>query len=221
MAGGGKSGGDSYWPGFVDALTNVVIAMIFVVVVLAISLTFAAQMMGKKLAEQYISQYKQQQAARQPDPAASAQATAAAGAPGASPPGAEPRLQASTLQGVTRIAVAAPAQASAPARVAVKPTVNRLQLDYEATALELDPKAQDQLRAVVGQLGADRAQRRVRLVATGPDPQLSDNQRAAYVRLLAVRNLLIEQGFAPEHLQVQIDTQTASASPSVWVSFEN
>ena len=34
MAGGGKSGGDSYWPGFVDALTNVVIAMIFVVVVL-------------------------------------------------------------------------------------------------------------------------------------------------------------------------------------------
>ena len=32
MAGGG-SGGNSYWPGFVDALTNVVIAMIFVVVV--------------------------------------------------------------------------------------------------------------------------------------------------------------------------------------------
>jgi hypothetical protein len=54
MAGGG--GKDSnYWPGFVDALTNVVIAMVFVIVVLAISLSFSAQLLAKRMAAKVAS----------------------------------------------------------------------------------------------------------------------------------------------------------------------
>ena len=77
MAGGGRAGGDAYWPGFVDALTNVVIAMIFVVVVLAISLTFAAQMMGQKLAERIVKEHLAKAAASAASAAEAASAVTA------------------------------------------------------------------------------------------------------------------------------------------------
>jgi uncharacterized SAM-binding protein YcdF (DUF218 family) len=218
MAGGGKSGGDSYWPGFVDALTNVVIAMIFVVVVLAISLSFAAQMMGRKLAQQIIEQQAQQA------PAAASAATAVARAdpsppepavPDAPTPSAPPTATA-PLPRITRIAVAAPAT-PAPAAVAVTGATSRLQLDYEKTALDLDDRARAALKDALSGLGPLQ-ERRVSLVAVGPDPTLSDNQRAAFVRLMAVRNVLIEQGFDAGRIEVRVDTTQAAPVSSVIVN---
>jgi hypothetical protein len=212
MSGGGGGGSDSYWPGFVDALTNVVIAMIFVVVVLALSLSFAAQMMGKKIAEQIV---KQHTAA-----AAASAAQAASSAANAVPTAEIAPVPNSALQGSIRIPVAAKAPASAPATVQVKSVPSKIELVYERTALELDPKAQQLLKEAVGRLGPDAATRRARLVATGPEPTLSDSQRAGYVRLMAVRNALLELGFPAERIDAQIDTQTATPTHSLWVSFE-
>ena len=211
MSGGGGGGSDSYWPGFVDALTNVVIAMIFVVVVLALSLSFAAQMMGKKIAEQIVKQHTA---------AAAASAAQAASATVAAPKAEIAPVPNSSLPGSIRIPVAAKAPASAPATVQVKSVPSKIELVYERTALELDPKAQQLLKEAVGRLGPDAATRRARLVATGPEPALSDSQRAGYVRLMAVRNALLELGFPPERIDAQIDTQTATPTHSLWVSFE-
>ncbi len=204
MSGGG-SGANAYWPGFVDALTNVVIAMIFVVVVLAISLSFAAQMMGKKLAEKLIQEHQ----------AKSAQAQA----PPATPPPPQPQLQESALDKTPRIAVAGNEAAASSAGGAVRQVRNTLQLDYAASAITLDAAAADRFKAAVAALGGNLAQRRVQIVASGPGMALSDNQRAAYLRVMAVRNTLLELGLSADHIDVRIDTEVEMPAPRLNVSF--
>lgn len=204
MSGGG-SGANAYWPGFVDALTNVVIAMIFVVVVLAISLSFAAQMMGKKLAEKLIQEHQ----------AKSAQAQA----PPATPPPPQPQMQESALDKTTRITVAGNEAAASSAGGAVRQVRNTLQLDYAASAITLDAAAADRFKAAVAALGGNLAQRRVQIVASGPGMALSDNQRAAYLRVMAVRNTLLELGLSADHIDVRIDTEVEMPAPRLNVSF--
>ena len=201
---GGKSSAGEYWPGFVDALTNVVIAMIFVVVVLAISLSFAAQQMGKKLADEYIKKLQ----ATQPT-------TSAAAAPAA--PAAEDVVAPHTVQRAdVRIAVAAPPKAASAATAAVRHKGGKLQLDYAPDAFVLDVASQTRLRESLA-LTAPPGKVRLELVAVGPDIGLSDNQRAAYVRLMAVRNALIEAGYAAEQISVRVDSAQSPANASVFV----
>ncbi len=206
MSGGG-SGANAYWPGFVDALTNVVIAMIFVVVVLAISLSFAAQLMGKRIAEKFIQEH---------------QAKAAQASP-ATPPPATPAPQAapSVLTKTTRIAVAGNETPALAAGGAVRQVRNTLQLDYAASAITLDAAAADRFKAAVAALGGNLAQRRVQIVAGGPGMAISDNQRAAYLRVMAVRNTLLELGVGADHIDVRIDTDTALPGPQLNISFAN
>ncbi|MEK8049308.1 hypothetical protein AACH10_03560 [Ideonella sp. DXS22W] len=202
MAGGGSSGVNAYWPGFVDALTNVVIAMIFVVVALAISLTFAAQLMGKKLAERLM----QEQAAR-----------VAASAPAAPPPPGDQAADgdASAVAGRTLIAVKGNERAAGTVAARVRTGQNLLQLTYAPGALTLDDEAAQRLRAALQPPAGGAGQRSVEVVASGPQMSSSDNQRAAYVRVMAVRNQLLELGYAAERIQVRIDTQRDAAEPQV------
>lgn len=192
---GGK-GGNSYWPGFVDALTNVVIAMIFVVVVLAIALSFAAQMMAKKLAADIVAK----------STAAAATATVAEAAP----------IPESQRVGRTRIAVAAPTDSPALEGGSLRPARNILQLDFAVDAVTLDDNA---TRALKGALQGSPQAGKVTIVATGPAMQLTANQRAAYLRVLAVRNVLIQQGYAADKLEMRIETKAETASPAVNISF--
>lgn len=196
----GGSGANSYWPGFVDALTNVVIAMVFVIVVLAISLSFAAQMMGKKLAEKYIKEH--------------AEKTALAAPAKASPPAQAPVAE-SVLPAATRIAVAGNERAASSAGGTLRRVRNSLALDFAPGAMTLDTQAEERFRAALAALGGEPVRRRVELVATGPAMQLSDNQRTAYLRVMAVRNALLDQGVKPDRIQVRIDTDTEVASASV------
>ncbi len=249
MSSSGKGDANSYWPGFVDALTNVVIAMIFVVVVLAISLSFAARLMGVKLAEQYIKEHKEKAAtaapsqAIEPTPAAAAGGGATAGS--AAGAGAEAGSGAGTGAAVATAAKATLAPTPEPPpdagvqvmeRIAVagnekqpttaRPTTVRkqdqvLQLDYAPGALTLDSAAVDQFKQVLSTLQGQVEGRRVQIVASGPDMAFSDNQRAAYVRVMAVRNLLIEAGFAPERIGMELDVQRQTSTTSVNLSFSN
>lgn len=202
MSGGG-SGANAYWPGFVDALTNVVIAMIFVVVVLAISLSFAAQMMGKKLAEKLIEEHKAKVAQAPPRPDLPAQLPA----------------QESSLSSTTRIEVAGSEAAASAPTAAVRQLRNTLQLDYTSAAITLNPEATDRFKAAVGGMGASLGQRRVEIVAGGPAMSLSDNQRAAYLRVMSVRNLLLELGVPADRIAVRIDTEVNLSTPRLNIAF--
>lgn len=208
----GKGGGNSYWPGFVDALTNVIIAMIFVVVVLAIALSFAAQLMGKRVADKMISEYKAAAAA------SAASAAAAGPQAGAASPEVPP-VPESKLVGRTIINVKGNEAASAPKSPQVTPARNVLQLKYVPGAITLDEAALKALGEAVKAMPESARDKPVVLVATGPSMVLSDNQRSAFMRLMDVRNALIAQGYPATSISTRIDANSDAATPMVSVAF--
>lgn len=217
MSGGGAK--NDYWPGFVDALTNVVIAMVFVIVVLAIALSFSAQLLAQRLAAKIAEQENQlgkARAALQGRPA-DVEKPAAPRAPGAMAVDAQVATR-------TRIAVAGNEAAASAAAAVVKPAERYLQLDFAAGALTLDPAAAEALTqalAPVQQRLAEQPGARVSVVALGPDLHLSENQRSAFIRAMAVRNHLLSQGIAGDRIATRIDTQSRTATPAVAVRVED
>ena len=217
MSGGGGGTGD-YWPGFVDALTNVVIAMVFVIVVLAIALSFAMQMvasrMAGKLAELQAANVQLQASQKnppvEPGPALAPSSDTPLPAP------AEARL---------RIAVAGNERTAQARPATVNPATRSLVLEYEQGALTLDELAQKNLVQALGPvklaLDAAPAGARIALVATGPAMELSDNQRAAFLRLMAVRNQLLEQGVPAARIATRLDPQGPGDMPRVAVTMED
>lgn len=209
----GKGGGNSYWPGFVDALTNVIIAMIFVVVVLAIALSFAAQLMGKRVADKLISEYKAQAAA-----SAASAASAVAPAPQVAAVEA-PVVPESRLLGKTVIPVKGNEAASAVASPQLTPARNTLELKYAAGALTLDEAALKALENTLKALPEAVRKQGIVLVASGPSMVLSDNQRAAFLRLMDVRNALMAQGFMGPSITTRIDTEREISTATISIAF--
>lgn len=213
----GGGGTSEYWPGFVDALTNVVIAMVFVIVVLAIALSFAMQMvasrMAGKLAELQAANVQLQASQKnppvEPGPARAPSTDTPLPAP------AEARV---------RIAVAGNERTTQARPATVNPAARSLVLEYEQGALTLDEVAQKNLVQALGPvkvaLEAAPAGTRVALVATGPAMELSDNQRAAFMRLMAVRNQLLEQGVPAARIATRLDPQGPGDMPRVAVTME-
>ncbi|MBW8830154.1 MAG: OadG family protein [Burkholderiales bacterium] len=196
-----------------DALTNVVIAMVFVIVVLAIALSFAAQLMGKRVAEEMV---KQHSAAAAASAAASAAAAAAAAVQAhTTVQEAAPR---SGLPGRTHIAVQGNERAASAAGGRISKVDNLLQLDFADAALTLDSAAAQRLREALANGKAAAPQARVQIVAVGPALELTENQRSAYVRVMAVRNELLDQGYAASRIGVRIDTASKAAHPAVTIS---
>ncbi|KQY81708.1 MULTISPECIES: hypothetical protein [Roseateles] len=212
MAGGGSKNGD-YWPGFVDALTNVVIAMVFVIVVLAIALSFSAQMLAKRMAAKIAEQQAELGRAR-----------AAIAAPAAEKerlPAGAPLIESQAPQR-TRIAVAGneAALAASAASAKVKPAERFLQLDFAPGALTVDAAAAKALAGALQPLKqrlAESPSARLEIVAVGPEIHLSENQRAAFIRAMAVRNELLGQGIAGDRLVTRIDMKASAAAPAVAV----
>ena len=212
MSGGGGKGGD-YWPGFVDALTNVVIAMVFVIVVLAIALSFSAQILAKRMAAKIAEQQAELGRARQ--------AIAAPAAEKERPGGAPPLIESQAALR-TRIAVAGneAALAASAASAKVKPAERFLQLDFAPGALTVDEAAAKALGAALAPLKqrlAESPTLRLEVVAIGPEIHLSENQRAAFIRAMAVRNELLGQGIAGDRITTRIDMNASAPAAAVAV----
>ncbi|MFG6461190.1 hypothetical protein ACG04Q_06355 [Roseateles sp. DXS20W] len=213
MAGGGKSSGGDFWPGFVDALTNVVIAMVFVIVVLAIALSFSAQMLAKRMAAKIAEQEAELGRARQVVVAPAAEKEK---------PGGTPPVVDTAAPQRTRIAVAGneAALAASAAAAKVKPAEHYLQLDFAPGALTVDEKAAKALAEALAPLKARLAESpalRLEVVALGPEIHLSENQRAAFIRAMAVRNELLGQGVAGDRIVTRIDMKASAPAPAVAV----
>lgn len=211
----------NYWPGFVDALTNVVIAMVFVIVVLAMALSFAAQLMSKRLAQQYMDKHRAAQAASAPEDKELVQRAK---------PELELRDTAQQPQetGKARehiepkiIKVEAHESANSSSGGRVQTINNVVRLDYADTALTLDFNATEALRSAMAAQKARTVDAQIIILARGRDMELSDNQRAAYLRVLAVRNELIDDGFKTDRIIVRIDTEHNDPHPSVTISFQD
>lgn len=230
---GGKTA--NYWPGFVDALTNVVIAMVFVIVVLAIALSFSAQLLAKRMAAR-ITVLEQQGQATQAQAAASAPELIVKRLAPSSKTSNDPAPSTSieSADDVLRVE----SKMAAPVRIAVKgneekllstggkmqPADRYMLIEFAPTALTLDEAASKSLGASLDKLKQQLASAppaaKVVLVASGPDIELSDSQRAGYIRAMAVRNELLEQGIPAERIATRFDMKAKPTKATISVRIE-
>jgi hypothetical protein len=210
---GGKN--TNYWPGFVDALTNVVIAMVFVIIVLALSLSFSAQLLAKRMAAR-IAELEQQGKSTQVvvNPSPVKPMPAPANLP---PP--EP-----TAPVAARIEVRGN-EGTAPAKGGKVRTATRaLLLEFQPSALTLDEAAEQQLGksldAIASRLRDGPPTARVMLIASGPDMALSENQRGGFIRTMAVRNVLLQKGIPGNRIGTRFDLKATPSKPTVSIAIE-
>lgn len=229
----------NFWPGFVDALTNVVIAMVFVIVVLAIALSFSAQLLAKRMAAR-ITVLEQQGKATQAQTAASAPELIARRLAPSSKASSDPSPETTNATSVESAddTLRVESKMAVPIRIAVKgneeklvaaggkmqPSDRYMLLEFAPTALTLDEAASKSLISSLDKLKQQLASAppgaKVVLVASGPDIELSESQRAGYIRAMAVRNELLEQGFAPERIATRFDMKAKPAKPTVSLRIE-
>jgi outer membrane protein OmpA-like peptidoglycan-associated protein len=230
---GGKTA--NYWPGFVDALTNVVIAMVFVIVVLAIALSFSAQLLAKRMAAR-ITVLEQQGKATQAQTAASAPELIvkrlAPSAQLSNDPSPNTSIEAaddtqrveSKMAAPIRINVKGNEEKLVAAGGKMQPSDRYMLLEFAPTALTLDEAASKSLGASLDKLKQQLASAppgaKVVLVASGPDIELSENQRAGYIRAMAVRNELLEQGFAAERIATRFDLKAKPTKATISMRIE-
>ncbi len=211
---GGKN--TNYWPGFVDALTNVVIAMVFVIIVLALSLSFSAQLLAKRMAAR-ITELEQQGKSMQAMPERTVPPVPNQAAANLAPVD-------SGIPGTIRIDVLGNEGAAAPQGGKVRVAARFLLLEFQPSALTLDAAADKQLAQSLDQLmsrlqGAP-ATTRVMLVASGPDMALSENQRSGFIRTMAVRNALLQKGIPGTRISTRFDLKVSVARPTISIGIE-
>lgn len=222
MAGGSSGTSSDYWPGFVDALTNVVIAMVFVIVVLAIALSFALQMVAKRMSDRVAQLEQQNQAsatalARAQESGQRARGAAGPAAPAAAP---DPRFQSTVIPVESVVKVDDPASPSH-LLIRLRSVRDQIRLDYAPTAMMLNAAAIQQLDdAVAGYietLARSDQNLRLQLLAQGPKMYLSENQHAAYVRVMDVRNQLLNKGVRGDQIDPHVDLDAPADHPLVYV----
>jgi hypothetical protein len=216
---GGKN--TNYWPGFVDALTNVVIAMVFVIIVLALSLSFSAQLLAKRMAAR-ISELEQLQTSTQTKSAAQPPAPLSPPLPPVAQ--GKPAPPDSGVPGTTRIAVRGNEGVTKLEGGKMRVAERFLLLEFEPGALSLDEAADKQLGqsldTIVTRLQGAPKNTRVMLIASGPEMALSENQRSGFLRTMAVRNALLQKGIPGPRIGTRFDLQANSTRPTVSIAIE-
>jgi outer membrane protein OmpA-like peptidoglycan-associated protein len=228
MAGGtGKE--VNFWPGFVDALANVVVVMIFVVVVFTIALLYFAQNKIKEAAS--IAQAGQKVAL------APAEHTAAVAAlqqriaelqrendklrsQAQTPARASPPPQAGSLErGEIQVVETKLPPGPAPALAQIQGTKASLQVFFPAGAIELDPPSIARLEAAFSEF-ADKARAGgIELVGIAEVGSYSEGRRLSYYRNLALRNWLIEKGIPSSQIRLRLaDANTGGPQGIVQLS---
>ena len=202
MAGGGSDGEMNYWPGFVDALSNLVLALVFVVVIFTLALAVISSQVTKKAAA-----------------AAVEAAQAAARAQAVSDAQKENELQQQiqelksvlaekdkllNLQAKSSV-VAAPVQEAKPQ---VGASAADLTLNYDPGAYQVANDALAELEKLLRTKGSNPGAKLFSMVAYMGSGAPSAEKRSAYYRMVTLRNLLIEKGVPAENITTKTMNDT-------------
>lgn len=216
----------NYWPGFVDALSNMVLAMIFVVLVLALAMgTYA------KLAADAIEKRLKVEAAAAatetgggaiiaelpaaalipPLPVTPVEAAATAGATaaaGETPPEAEPAT--AQAPAAKRVRVGADAASAAAQATRLRREREVLVLEFESAAVTLDAAARSALAEALGPLRDSLRTGSILLLARAPGGSLTESRQVSFYRAMAVRNQLVELGVAAARIDLLVPEDDAA-----------
>jgi hypothetical protein len=215
----------NYWPGFVDALTNTVIAMVFLVIVLTLSLSvfinnIANQRAAKIVQSKIESERSSGMTPAMEEPAAvkGLETSAVPAAPLASAAPSSPKVGPSVLKGEFRVAGESKNQSAEPPRSSTEKSVNALVLHYPGTTVEIDDKTASELERLAANSGIAFPQMQASIVARGPQIFLSDNQRLAFFRAMAVRNFLLKMGMGRDNITIRIEDSPGAKEGMIVVS---
>ena len=223
MAGGSSTREQNYWPGFVDALTNVVLVMVFVIVVFAISMFGALIKLSnahlqRNLAEriheknQSIAlslQEAKAEAKREHDRAEHLQQE-------------NQRLYSALMSQPHASGNARPRQARAEtsAAVVISGKMPNINVSYALGVTALEKKLVQSLDDLIGDF--DQAgQWHVLLQATMAEPAPSEARRLGFYRIAFIRDHLVAQGVLPQHIEtVILDTPSPDNRSHVDIQFK-
>lgn len=230
---GGKE--QNYWPGFVDALSNVVLTLIFVLVVFVFALMIASNKLSKRMVE--ITQTEQRQKAEQEEKKQTAQTTNAAAAEatqklaqaqqqiavlqkelaqsqqacqGQSGEAVQPSHAAGTTGKGLELTVdkeATPTPQQGQVSIGVK--TGNIHILYPLAVVNLDEKSMAKLKPVL--LGLKKAAgQRILLRSVMGSESYSTARRLAYYRALLIRNTLIASGIGSKESIRSVIVQPAT-----------
>jgi len=202
-----NDGSDIFWPGYVDAVTNLVLNLLFLLTIMTVAVFMFAMELGR--------QNQSTGAARQEATTATEQAKAA------EPEVEALRQQVAELKREVQVAnelltpqrvlpassaVAAPQQSVDRAT----PSGGGLLVRYTDDAVTLTAAEADKLRASLATIVASGGARIDVVVPAG----FSEAKRMGFYRAMAVRNLLLEMKLPPGRIEVSVRDGKASADAS-------
>ena len=201
----GRRSSANYWPGFVDALSNMVLAMIFVVLVLALAMGMYSTLAAEALSKRYQAEATAAEALAAPRVPAPQVDAAAAQQPGKPPPG--------ELQPTARLRVRSPEKpASAAATLTtVRRQLNALIIEFDSQAVALDERTTRSLTQALGAAEDLLRTGSVEIVASAPAGFLTEGQQISFFRAMAVRNYLLERGMNADRITVRVLDEASGA----------
>lgn len=181
MAGGGSDKEQNYWPGFVDALSNVVLTLVFVLVVFVFALTMMTNKASMAV-EQIVKARVEEERAKMG--VGKSTATSDSTNLDENAAGIELKVQTDEKKQVNRGAVQ------------LKSTANEILVTYPRSVLDLDEVSMTGLRQTLEAHRERLQSSRVHIESyLGPEPY-SLAQRLAYYRSIRIRNMLIQENYA-------------------------
>jgi hypothetical protein len=201
----------NYWPGFVDALTNTVIAMVFLVIVLTLSLAVFINAVVKQRLAKLVPD---KACAVAPDPqTANRQTVDRYGTP--------QRMlgDKSRVIGDIRVADGPAAVVETKALDTRDLTGGTILLRFPGRTVEMDDSTSVRISEIAHKEGVVPSTAAVHIEVRGHEIFLTENQRIAFFRSMAVRNVLLKQGVIASNITVKLVESGPEQSGVVSVRF--
>lgn len=193
MAGASSDGEMNYWPGFVDALANLVLALVFVVVIFTLALAVISAKVAKEAAAREIERMRNEDSRSQLEKDLRAQIA---------------QLQQQLKDSQLKLEVAVKDVPKPPPLAKQASIVGQeIIFTYEPGAFELGPEAVAELDKMVKMKGG-LAGKNIKLTAFQASGAFSSEKRAAYFRMITLRNLLIDRGASPANIATSTAPET-------------
>ena len=204
-----NDGSNIFWPGYVDAVTNLVLNLLFLLTIMTVAVFMFAMELGR---QQQSTGDARHEATTSAEPAKAAE------------PEAEVetlRKQVAELKREARVAnellstqkiVPASSAVAAPKKSVdqATPSGGGLLVRYTDDAVTLTAAEADKLRTSLAPIVASGGARLDVIVPTG----FSEAKRMGFYRAMAVRNLLIEMKVPPKRIEVSVREGKAAADAS-------
>ena len=194
MAGASADGEMNYWPGFVDALANLVLALVFVVVIFTLALAVISSKVGAKAVAKEVARAKEQGVTEEKMKELSEEVK---------------KLQSQLAEKDKLLnlqARSAPPPPPAPEIKQAGQSAADVTFTYDPGSFELGPDALSTLDKLMKSKGSDPSSKIFNIVAYPSSGAFSAEKRSAYYRMVALRNLLIERGVPADNIKTKTVT---------------